>query len=121
MLELVCSRCLETYGLPLTVTFDVMYLPQRDNVGEGEIEVGEEDLGTAYYRDETIDLGGLMREQFYLALPMKPLCSETCRGLCPACGANLNESACGCTPRWVDPRLGALRALSGRGGGDVTH
>lgn len=121
VLELGCSRCLESYRLPLSVTFDLVYLPQHANVGEGETEVGDEDLGTAYYRDETIDLGGLMREQFYLALPMKPLCGDTCRGLCPSCGANLNESTCGCQPRRGDPRLEVLRTLSGRGGRDVAH
>jgi len=120
-LELLCSRCLEPYRLPLEVAFDLMYLPQRENVGEGETEVGEDDLGTAYYRDDTIDLSGLMREQFYLALPMKPLCTDTCRGLCPSCGANLNESACECEPRRVDPRLEGLVALAGRGGRDVAH
>jgi uncharacterized protein len=121
VLELVCGRCLEAFRLPVDVAFDLMYLPQRDNVGEGEIEVDDDDLSTAYYRDDTIDLGGLMREQFYLSLPMKPLCTDACRGLCPACGTNLNTGACACTPRWTDPRLEALRNLAGRGGRDVTH
>ncbi|MBE3134345.1 MAG: DUF177 domain-containing protein [Acidobacteria bacterium] len=121
VLELVCSRCLEAYRLPVDVAFDLMYLPQRDNVGEGEIEVDDEDLGTAFYRDDTIDVGGLMREQFYLSLPMKPLCVDACRGLCPACGTNLNTGTCACAPQWTDPRLDALRTLTGPGGRDVTH
>ena len=120
-LELVCSRCVEPFRLPLTLSFDLMYLPERENVGEGEIEVEEDDLSTAYFHDHVIDLGGLMREQVYLALPMKPLCSETCRGLCPTCGANLNAGACGCAPQPADPRLEALRALAGRGGQDTTQ
>ena len=41
-----------------------------------------------------IDLGQLMQEQFYLAVPMKPLCREDCRGLCPVCGTNLNTGSC---------------------------
>ena len=52
-----------------------------------------------------------MREQFYLALPMKPLCVETCRGLCPACGINLNQASCECDTAWQDPRLAGLKAL----------
>ena len=52
-----------------------------------------------------------MREQLYLALPMKPLCREDCRGLCAECGANLNLTTCGCARRWEDPRLAGLRAL----------
>ena len=56
----------------------------------------------------------LMDEQFYLALPMKPLCREACKGLCPNCGTNLNEATCDCQVRWEDPRLAALKALMNR-------
>jgi uncharacterized protein len=52
-----------------------------------------------------------MQEQFYLALPMKPLCVADCKGLCPSCGTNLNKSVCGCQAAWDDPRLAALKAL----------
>ena len=68
-----------------------------------EHEVQEDDLGTAFYRDETIDLGDLVREQLYLALPMKPLCAEACKGLCPQCGTNLNRGTCDCRSEWQDP------------------
>ena len=56
-----------------------------------------------------------MREQFYLALPMKPLCRESCRGLCPECGTNLNTGTCSCVREWTDPRLDGLRALRDAG------
>jgi len=111
-LELTCSRCLEAFRLSLDAPFDLIYTPAQDNVGEGEIEIEDDDLSTAFYRDETIDLGGLMREQFLLALPMKPLCGDGCRGLCPHCGTNLNLAACGCSPEWTDPRLDALKNLT---------
>ena len=67
------------------------------NAGEGEVEVEDDDLTTAFYSDEQIDLGQLVLEQFYLAVPMKPLCRESCRGLCPECGTNLNTGTCSCT------------------------
>ena len=51
----------------------------------------------------------MLREQFYLAMPMKPLCRPDCRGLCPECGTNLNVTTCSCEPRWTDPRLTGLR------------
>ncbi len=111
VLELVCSRCLEPFTLPVDVAFDVLYLPHTDNKGEGEVEIEEDDLDVAFYRDDVIDLGQLMREQFYLALPMKPLCVEGCRGLCPHCGTNLNQGSCSCEATWTDPRLEALKAL----------
>ena len=79
---------------------------------EKDQEVGDEDLETSYYRDDRIDLNELLREQFYLALPMKPLCREECRGLCAQCGTNLNTGSCDCAPAWEDPRLAALKGLA---------
>ena len=111
VLQLQCSRCVEPFALPVDASFDLFYLPHTENTGEGEVEIEEDDLETAFYRDDVIDLGQLMREQFYLVLPMKPLCRDDCRGLCPQCGVNLNQSACDCVSRWTDPRLNPLRSL----------
>jgi uncharacterized protein len=110
-LEVECSRCAEPFRIPVDVPFDLVYLPQAENAGEGERAIGEEDLSTSYYHGDAIDLGDLLREQLYLALPMKPLCSEDCRGLCPECGTNLNRGTCDCKPSWEDPRLAGLKAL----------
>ncbi|HXH08084.1 MAG TPA: DUF177 domain-containing protein [Vicinamibacterales bacterium] len=119
VLELACSRCLEPFRFPVDALFDLTYLPQVENTGEGEIEIGGDDLGTAWYRDDAIDLAELLREQFNLALPMKPLCREDCRGLCPECGTNLNLATCDCRPAWRDPRLAGLtRFLAPSGEGD---
>lgn len=111
VLELPCGRCLEPFSLPVDAAFDLRYLPRHDQTAAGEVEIEDEDLNTAYYEHETIDLGQLMREQFYLALPMKPLCGEDCQGLCPVCGTNLNRERCACESTWEDPRLAALRTL----------
>ncbi len=64
-----------------------------------------------FYRDEHIDLNDLLREQFYLALPMKPLCKNDCRGICPQCGANRNLTKCDCNPHIEDPRMAGLKTL----------
>ena len=112
VLELECGRCVEAFPLPVNGAFDVRYLPHTENAGEGEVEIEEDDLDSAFYRDEVIDLGQLIREQLYLALPMKPLCQEACKGLCPHCGTNLNESTCDYAVTWVDPRLEVLRSLA---------
>src|ERR671938_471112 len=69
-LELACSRCVEPYRFPIDVEFDQRYLPSSAASDEAEIEVGDDDLETSYYADDQIDLNQLMREQFYLALPM---------------------------------------------------
>ena len=110
-LELPCSRCLEPLTLPVSASFDLRYQPHAENTGEGEREIEEDDLTTAFYENDTIDLGQLMHEQFYLALPMKPLCRDDCRGLCNVCGTNRNLGECGCVAGWEDPRFAALRAL----------
>ena len=113
-LELSCGRCLEPYRLPVSAPFDLRYLPATEAATGTEQEVEDEDLGTSYYRDEQIDLDELLREQFYLALPMKPLCQDACRGLCPQCGTNLNTGTCTCATTWQDPRLAALKDLKTR-------
>ncbi|MGE0464257.1 MAG: DUF177 domain-containing protein [Vicinamibacterales bacterium] len=113
-LELACSRCLEPFTLPVNAAFDLRYLPQgaaADEETSEESETEDDDVSTTFYRDEEIDLSELLREQFYLALPMKPLCRESCKGLCPQCGVNLNVEACACKPQWEDPRLAGLKAL----------
>lgn len=110
-LRLECGRCLDPFDVPVGASFELRYVPSVENTGEEEQEVRDDDLTTAYYRDQTIDLEELIREQFQLALPMKPLCDEACKGLCPHCGANLNTNPCDCKPSWVDPRLKGLSDL----------
>ena len=113
-LELGCSRCAEAFRLPVASHFDLRYWPVTEASSAADAEIGEDDLETSYYTDDQIDLNELMREQFYLALPMKPLCQEACRGLCSQCGINLNTGACSCAPAWEDPRFAALKALQTR-------
>ena len=110
-LELPCSRCLEPFRLPIAASFDVRYLPASEASVGAEREVDAEDLETSYYRNDEIDLNELLREQFYLALPMKPLCSEDCRGLCSQCGTNLNTGGCDCALGWDESPFAALRGL----------
>jgi uncharacterized protein len=116
-LALACGRCLDEIALPVDLPFDLLYLPHQEPVGvEGEeVQVEDDDLTTAYYRDDQIDLGELVMEQFYLALPMKPLCRESCRGLCLQCGTNLNTATCSCVYEWTDSRLDTLRSLLDKG------
>jgi uncharacterized protein len=110
-LQLSCSRCVESFSVPVDARFDLRYQPRTLIAGGDEREIEEDDFATAFYENEHIDLGQLIREQLYLALPMKPLCREDCRGLCPQCGTNLNRGTCDCKREWEDPRFAALRAL----------
>lgn len=113
VLSLACSRCLERYEMPGNLTVDLLYLPASANRGGEESEIAEEDLSIAFYRDNQIDLLQMVHEQCQLALPMKPLCRDECRGLCPLCGTNRNERSCGCDATWRDPRFAALDTLIG--------
>jgi uncharacterized protein len=104
-----CDRCLKPLEMPISQSFDLLYIPPL-GVGE-EKELGDDDLSTSFYQGEAIDLDDLVREQIELALPMARLCSETCLGLCPSCGANLNQGKCSCATEEVDPRWAALKQL----------
>jgi uncharacterized protein len=105
-----CSRCLEPLVLRVEPEVD-MHLVPAPTVRQGEVELGREDLEVDFYSGDTLDVGGLLRSETALALPMKPLCRDTCRGLCPACGGNRNQRDCACSSRGSDPRLAPLEAL----------
>lgn len=109
-LELDCSRCVEPFRAPVDARFELRYVPHTGDAAADQ-EISDDDLSTAFYREGMLDVVDLLREQFQLALPMKPLCAQSCRGLCPHCGANLNGADCGCKPAWEDPRLAPLKGL----------
>jgi len=113
-LELTCSRCLEPFRWEVDEPFSLTYEPRRARDGDSEREIEDADFSAAFYDDEAIDLEQLIRERFEMSIPMKPLCSEECLGLCPVCGTNLNRGTCGCKRDWEDPRFAALKALQDR-------
>ncbi len=125
-LGLECGRCLERYPLAVDQELDLFYLPHRpgSDEAEDEVELSDRDMVVAFYEGERLDLGQVLREQFLLAQPMKKLCREDCRGLCPACGANRNSAACGCPPAEEearDARLAVLGQLFKKGSDEGRH
>ncbi len=110
-IELTCVRCLEPYETELSVRFELILVPgerEPDAAPDGPSE-SEPDPALFYpVPDGIADLASVAREQIYLNLPLKPVCAETCRGLCPTCGANRNRLECGCQNEAVDPRLAPL-------------
>jgi uncharacterized protein len=115
-IEMGCVRCLEPLSIDIDEKLDLLFMPQSANVGPGEgedeeRELTDEDMSVSFYKDDKIDVNQIVREQIYLALPMKPLCKEDCRGLCSQCGTNLNLSKCSCEKDLVDPRLAKLKTL----------
>jgi uncharacterized protein len=90
---------------------DARFIPRPAG---GDVELGSDDLDLDFYDHDLLNLAGLVETETTLALPMKPLCREDCRGLCPVCGGNRNVTACTCDGREPDPRWAALRTLAGR-------
>ena len=111
--DLNCSRCLEAYPFANTSTYHVRFRPRPEVSEENEeIEItGEEELDVEFYTDRQIPLRDLALEQIQLSIPMKPLCDESCLGLCPTCGANRSREACTCEASVVDERWGALKGI----------
>jgi uncharacterized protein len=75
------------------------------------VELTGQELEVAYLESDHLPLHELIREQIYLAVPMKFLCAQTCRGLCVHCGGDLNEVECGCPQDETDPRWAKLKAV----------
>ncbi len=113
--SLACSRCLEPVPWQVEENFSVEYRqPGTSQTGE-EVGLEEDDLEVAFIEGDELKLEEIAAEQVLLALPMRIVCDESCSGLCPKCGENLNrEGACSCPPE-VDPRWQTLADLGGSG------
>jgi uncharacterized protein len=110
-LELACSRCLESFVAPATTDFDLILVPGPALADAEEEELSRTDLDLDYYTRQLVDLERLLREQIILMMPLKPLCDETCKGLCPHCGANLNRQTCRCQAEAVNSPMASLAKL----------
>lgn len=114
-----CGRCLSKVRVPLSVAFSEEFLPGEPSP-TGEQEEDDEGRTFSRYQGDEIDLSEPLRQNILLELPLKPLCQAACKGLCPTCGANLNEEACRCAVDVkADPRLSALKKLLDRPGPDT--
>jgi len=102
VLSLVCDRCLKAFSREKAVRCEYMLSEDENDRDNDEIVVLE---------DDTVDLGDLAKTAFILDMDTKNLCREDCKGLCPRCGADLNQGSCGCQKRDADPRLAVLAKL----------
>lgn len=108
-LPLSCSRCLETYDAPVAADFDLLLEPGPEPAVPEE-ELSADELDVDFYQGEVIDLEKHFREQILLMIPLKPLCAETCKGICPRCGADLNHEPCRCQAEKTQSPLAAALA-----------
>lgn len=102
-----CRRCLQPVTGGLHTHVRELFRPRTRDA--------EPDEETYPLAGEMLDLQPLVRDALLLELPLAPLCSDECRGLCPSCGADLNAGDCGCDSGPADPRWSVLDALKERG------
>jgi uncharacterized protein len=139
-LQSECDRCLEPAGFPIDSSFELYYRPVADGyldvnanrvgvnnaahrgrrpeaaiasravrVEEKSLDAGEAEMG--FYEGDGLELKDVLREFVLLALPMQKLCNENCKGICPVCGQNRNQSECRCQSNAGDDRWAALKEI----------
>ncbi len=105
----ICDRCTKEYDTEVNHSFKMTYL-----IGENFGSEDEEEQTDVHYLnsdEDKIDLQNDVTELTQLALPMKSICSDDCKGLCPKCGADLNEKSCNCKDDEIDPAWEPLLKL----------
>jgi uncharacterized protein len=112
--EVRCARCIEPVPTNVAGDFDLLYRPLGVDGGKAERSISEGETEIGYYSGEGIELEDVLREQILLALPLRIVCSESCRGLCPGCGKNLNVESCSCEEQPPDPRWAALADIKSK-------
>jgi uncharacterized protein len=110
-LELPCARCLDPVAQNVSRQFDLLYRPLGTDAGNEELSVTAAEAEISYYQGEGLLLEDVLREQVLLAVPLKVVCREDCKGLCAACGRNRNTEPCSCAPSVGDPRWSALKEI----------
>ena len=100
-IKMCCIRCLDDFHFPLEVAFKYNLCPSDEKEFLPEVKINKEDLDLLYYQGDGIDISPLIREQILLNIPSYPLCRESCKGICPQCGSNLNHLPCQCDKKEV--------------------
>ncbi len=103
-----CSRCLEDFWQPVDIRFTEMFTYHP-------VENTPNNLEQKLPADGYIDLTPIIRDYTVLDIPIGRPCKPDCKGLCPTCGANLNEEDCGHRQESIDPRMEGLKALLEQG------
>jgi uncharacterized protein len=111
-LETDCDRCLGQAGFDIDKPFDLFYKPIQTMDGAAdEVAIDTEETEIGFYQLPGLVLEDILREQVLLQLPMQRVCSEDCKGICPLCGANRNETECHCEAHPGDDRWSALKDI----------
>jgi uncharacterized protein len=101
----VCDRCLVNFGRDFDEWYEQIY-----QIGPGTLDADDE-VEILPENSVEIDISKAIRDAMILARPMQLLCRESCKGLCPNCGIDLNHNSCNCGTERIDPRLAKLKTL----------
>ena len=109
--NLVCDRCAIDFETAISSSYRMVYLLENE-IPDAEKE--NVDINYIHPDTEKIDISEDIKDYAMLAVPMKKLCSEDCKGLCYKCGKNLNEGECNCIREEIDPRWEPLLKLKNK-------
>lgn len=117
LVRIPCCRCLKPFDLSIDTEFNATAIPRNDALPSGteekeEIELGPEEMDVIHYSGDNIDLDMEVAQQIIMAIPIKPLCRESCEGLCSRCGIDLNTSTCQCDQKSKESPFAALKTFS---------
>ncbi len=109
--QLECSRCLKEFDCVVRNRTDFIACPESLYTNRSARAIDDEDY--VFFQESPLwaDISEIVRQAIILAVGLKPLCTDDCRGLCPTCGINLNRQSCDCTVESTDPRWEALKKL----------
>lgn len=111
---LTCGHCLQDFEQQIASDFTLTYTPLQNLPAEDEaeeVELDTDELGLVYYKNDSLDLFQPLQEQVVMSLPIAPLCSTNCKGLCPVCGCDLNKDSCHCEKKSFNNKFSALAGL----------
>jgi uncharacterized protein len=105
LLQLPCSRCLQDFTYNLESEVEVS---MAENINSHRFNADE---GFVFFDGDEADIGSIIDEAIFMAIPICPICQENCRGLCPVCGQDKNTTNCSCQEETIDPRWEKLKNL----------
>ncbi len=109
LIVLKCDRCLEEYNQEIDTSFFYILVPGQSLEEKKEIALSKEDMEVSLYDGAKIRIGEIFREQILLQIPMRHVCREDCKGICPRCGVNLNREKCRCRAETLNNPLSVLK------------
>ena len=111
----LCDRCSDPVTLRFGKAFRTILTPKsRGPEGAASVQLREDDLDVGYYDGTGVETNDILWEQVALELPLKVVCSEACRGICPVCGKNRNLEACSCVAGDAPGPFEILKNLKGK-------